>query len=454
MDLHNLLLTVGYLVQPDTDDLYALEGGPRSRDAFQRQLKALVDDGLLAKQQLAARDVATGTTRRLAARWSLTEAGRAQIVHLHNCPPKIPRARQQRLLRHDGRTIRAIVALITLARLVGLRSVYLVYEQRLHPTERKPIADALIFITLGPVEGRPQSVPWSMDPRLADETVARIAIESDGDTEAFAVLRGKGVAYRHVHEDAAARRWWSTIGGAPPLVVWVAPHARRADEIAQHFSAGWPRGHTWIADDAGLAANSWRYWLHDGQTTHHTALQFVPPAPALLPPAPAPLPPAPAHRLSLAPVPLPPAPLMRQGQEPILLPLISDDAPESAYVPDWIWWADADRAPPVAAWLLDALRCGDGAALVLALAPLSTAIGLTCQALDWAARTSGRVLAAIWGALTWGYTVYEAYYAISRDDAAWMIGGLRLALAAGWFWVAWEQRATLAAWAAIAARLL
>lgn len=114
--------------------------------------------------------------------------GQEGVTEGSQARPQYPaQKRRPGLIPHDARAIEAVVRLIELARPHGLSGVFVARELRLNPQRPRPVCDALVVIQLGSFD-RPNLVPWSGDPAIADEARVRFAVEADNDTEPLAVI--------------------------------------------------------------------------------------------------------------------------------------------------------------------------------------------------------------------------------------------------------------------------
>jgi hypothetical protein len=225
--------------------------------------------------------------------------------------------RQARLLAHDARTAETIVRLIEIARPYGLSGIYLRHEVQLDPRRPRPTCDALIVIHLGNGDV-PNRVPWSRNQQIDTVRSYGFAVESDNATETSEMLRWKGSTYARLGADADWLQRWHERYGEPPLPVWVAPTATRAQQIHTCWRAVWPYGTWLIADDAGLADNRWLLWRHQHERTADIHFPDRPPAPA---PAAYPASRETAHPAMIDATELPSATTL------VLLPSLPDDEP-------------------------------------------------------------------------------------------------------------------------------
>lgn len=104
--------------------------------------------------------------------------------------------------------------------------------------------DALFALHFGDAlpQRQPWMIPWAgADPYLGLQRC--LAIEVDRGTEKLATLMEKAMMYAELTAQCQYQR---TLG-APVLPVILAPHDRRAWQIAREWRTGWPDGHGVIA---------------------------------------------------------------------------------------------------------------------------------------------------------------------------------------------------------------
>jgi hypothetical protein len=139
--------------------------------------------------------------------WFLTDAGDQSIRRLAAYPDERKRSRPRAVLEHDKRTLDMIVTIIELARRTGLSGIKVFREVKLNPDPkvRRPILDALVIFEVGGSfsEEHPDLVPWSLDKPLTDESLWRVCLEADNNTEANQVIAGKAISYQQVLNNQA-----------------------------------------------------------------------------------------------------------------------------------------------------------------------------------------------------------------------------------------------------------
>ncbi len=235
-DVTSFLLGLAWLGELDRRQIQRLWFVDKSESTVEKALARLHKEGLVARRTQSIRDERRGVTVPQLARWSLTPTGHTRIRASDQYPARPATPRQQRLIPHDARTTEAIVRLIEIGRRSLLGGIYVAHELQLNPKERRPVCDALVVMQFGSFD-RPNLVPWSSDPAIADEGRRRFAVEADNDTEPLAVIAGKAYAYRQLAEDDAWAAWWTrparpvagaALGGADARAGAGHPHAVEA----------------------------------------------------------------------------------------------------------------------------------------------------------------------------------------------------------------------------------
>jgi hypothetical protein len=288
-DLTNLLCGLAWLGELNREQIQRLWFHDRSVSTVEKTLGKLRKEKLIAARAWSVRDTERNVTVPRLARWSLTPAGHQQMRSCSDYPDRPMRPRQIRLLEHDARTAETIVRLIEIARPYGLSGIYVRHEVQLDQRRPRPTCDALVVIHLGNGEA-PNRVPWSRDQHIDEIHSFGYAIESDNASETPEMLRWKGSTYARLDVDGDWLYRWRERYGEPPLPVWVAPSAARAQQIHACWCAVWPQGAWLITDDAGLRDNRWllRRAYEERSMPIGFRVRALPPQPA---PLPAPTPP-------------------------------------------------------------------------------------------------------------------------------------------------------------------
>ena len=206
--------------------------------------------------------------------WTLTDKGHAYIAAKANdqYPTKPAKLRHKRVMPHDLLVIKTIVALIERARQEGLSGLFVQFETRLNPAERRPIPDAVVIMQFGGGFNRQDIVPWTKDPAIEDETRSRFVIEADFQTETLSVIAGKARAYRAAFENPEWLDWWTAQYGPRPIIIWAVadkdddprPARQRLASIYQVWDGEWPHGY-WVGTT--------EYWMTQEIWGVHTAGQ-------------------------------------------------------------------------------------------------------------------------------------------------------------------------------------
>jgi hypothetical protein len=278
-DLTNMLCGLAWLGELNREQIQRLWFVGRSESTVEKTLGRLRKDKLIDARAWSVRDTERNVTVPRLARWSLTPTGHRQLRACSEYPDRPMHPRQARLLAHDARTTETIVRLIEIARPYGLSGIYIRHEVQLDPRRPRPTCDALIVIHLGNGDV-PNQVPWSHNQQIDTVRSYGFAIESDNATETSEMLRWKGSTYARLGADADWLHRWRERYGEPPLPIWVAPTAARAQQIHVCWRAVWPHGTWLIADDAGLADNHWLLWRHQQERAADIHFPDRPPAPA------------------------------------------------------------------------------------------------------------------------------------------------------------------------------
>jgi hypothetical protein len=261
----NILLSLKYCWMLNREHIQRLHFPNKSIRAVQDLLTNLKDQGLVDKLNW-------GNPVRQPSMWFLTDTGDQSIRRLAAYPDERKRSRPRAVLEHDKRTLDMIVTIIELARQTGLSGIKVFREVKLNPDPkvRRPILDALVIFEVGGSfsEENPDLVPWSLDKPLTDESLWRVCLEADNNTEANQVIAGKALSYQQVLNTPAWQEWWcERYGSSRPWVMWVAPTEQRVASIVAHWERTWAGGQWLAASDAGLQANSWT--LHYNQESRH-----------------------------------------------------------------------------------------------------------------------------------------------------------------------------------------
>jgi hypothetical protein len=267
----NILLSLKYCWMLNREHIQRLHFPDKSIKAVQDVLTNLKDQGLVDKLNW-------GNPVRQPSMWFLTDTGDQSIRRLAAYPDERKRSRPRAVLEHDKRTLDMIVTIIELARHTGLSGIKVFREVKLNPDPkvRRPILDALVIFEVGGSfsEDNPDLVPWSLDKPLTDESLWRVCLEADNNTEANQVIAGKALSYQQVLNNQAWWHWWcERYGRSQPWVMWVAPTEQRVASIVAHWEQTWNGGQWLAATDAGLQENSWT--LHyDRESRHNQAIGF------------------------------------------------------------------------------------------------------------------------------------------------------------------------------------
>ena len=113
-------------------------------------------------------------------------------------------------------------------------------EASLVQSAQKPKPDALIIVRQLPGHvPRPSGVPWTVGKPQPGEQSTWLALEADNDTEDRQTIISKALVYRDTWQ------LWQQHGRTLPRICWVAPTARRRDQIHRWWQAVWPDG-TWL----------------------------------------------------------------------------------------------------------------------------------------------------------------------------------------------------------------
>jgi hypothetical protein len=222
--------------------------------------------------------------------WTLTDKGHSYILHKASdqYPTKPTRLRTKRVMPHDLLAVKTIVALVERARQEGLSGLFVQFETRLNPDERRPIPDAVVIMQFGGGFGRTDIVPWTKDPAVEDESRSRFVIEVDFLTETLSVIAGKARAYRAAFENDAWLDWWAEQFGPQPIVIWVVADKNgdpqsalsRLASIFRAWHLEWPNGY-WVGTTehrmeqeawAVYAAETWAWYR---LTTLRTERRYV-----------------------------------------------------------------------------------------------------------------------------------------------------------------------------------
>ena len=251
----NILLSLKYCWMLNREHIQRLHFPDRSIKAVQDLLTTLKDQGLVDKLNW-------GNPIRQPSMWFLTDAGDRAIRSLAAYPDERTRSRPRAVLEHDKRTLDMIVTIIELARDTGLSGIKVFREVKLNPDPkvRRPILDALVIFEVGGSFSKehPDLVPWSLDKPLTDESLWRVCLEADNNTEANQVIAGKALSYQQVLNNRDWQSWWcERYGRSMPWVMWVAPTEQRVSSIVAHWERTWAGGQWLATTDAGLETNRW-----------------------------------------------------------------------------------------------------------------------------------------------------------------------------------------------------
>jgi hypothetical protein len=258
-DPTNLLLGLAWLGELDRQQIRRLWFPEKSLSTVEKALAGLRREKLITVRAWSLRDEQRQITVPQPGRWSLTSTGHARVKAHAQYPARPAENRRAGLIAHDARAIEVIVRLIELARPAGLSGVFVARELRLNSKLPRPVCDALVVLQLGAFD-RPDLVPWSGDPAIADEQRVRYAVEADNATEPLAVIQAKAEAYRKLSEDGRWREWWRQRYGPLPIPLWAAPTDERAEAIFEQWKRAWPHGEWYAASDGSLADNRLLYW--------------------------------------------------------------------------------------------------------------------------------------------------------------------------------------------------
>jgi len=193
----------------------------------------------------------------------LTEAGHAAVRNDARYPirtgpdqyaARLSDPTRSQTLEHDLQATDAVVSIVQHARAQGLSGLFLRREIRLDPDQPAPRIDVVLVLHVGGVIPGGMTC-WTKNPPGPDEARAVIGIESDRDTEAISVIRGKARAYRRARERPSVGAYWSAQYGGSPLILWLAPTVRRLQHIARAWAEEWPDGDWLLVTPEGLRAN-------------------------------------------------------------------------------------------------------------------------------------------------------------------------------------------------------
>jgi hypothetical protein len=271
LDLTNLLCGLAWLGELNREQIQHLWFPHLGISTIEKTLSRLRKDKLIAVRLWSVRDTERNVTVPRLATWSLTPAGHRQLRACSEYPERPMHPRQARLREHDARITETIVRLIEIARPYGLRGIFVRHEVQLDPRRPRPTCDALVILHLGDGDA-PNRVPWSHDRHSDMERSFSFAVESDNATETPEMLRWKGSSYARLDTDVDSLRRWREQYGEPPIPIWVAPTAARAQQIHACWRSVWPSGMWLIGDDTGLADNRWLLWQEQCDRT--TSIKF------------------------------------------------------------------------------------------------------------------------------------------------------------------------------------
>lgn len=206
--------------------------------------------------------------------WTLTDKGHGYIAAKANdqYPTKPAKLRHKRVMAHDLLVVKTIVVLVEHARREGLSGLFVHFELRLNPAERRPIPDAVVIMQFGGGFGQPNIVPWTKDPAIEDETRSRFVIEADSQTETLSVIAGKARAYQAAFQNAEWRDWWEAQFGPQPIIIWVVadkeddprPAGLRLSSIYGAWSEVWPGGYWLGTTEQLMEQQHWAVYAPNG----------------------------------------------------------------------------------------------------------------------------------------------------------------------------------------------
>ena len=254
----NLLIGLSWMGEATADQIGRIWFGGYTPAGVRYRLKALKDSGLLTLRYAYERRADTPTPRRMAAGWSLTEAGYALVAE-HDPAVRVGGylpPRHQVLMDHDLFTSEVITRIIELSRPFGLSGLMIARENRIDPRYRRPVIDALIALHYNPKEpAAPHGVPWTKDSPIATARQRRWALENDRGSEALSILAAKAEHYKQVNTLE-----WRTINGFFPVPLLVTPSQRRMERIFDLWRGVWPAGAWLMTTDDGLQADTWQLY--------------------------------------------------------------------------------------------------------------------------------------------------------------------------------------------------
>ena len=267
---HQILLALAWLGEATKVHLRDLCCAGMSEKTVQRALKSLLD-GPEPLVIARPRHIHDGTApKREAFVYALSEAGHKYLsndaayprkTQRGQYPAKITNPADIKRLEHQLLATEAIVQLVVLARQRSLSGVFVAREMRLNRQRPEPVLDAVVMLHVSGEAPGGGGVPWTKDPPVAGERVWGFAIESDRATEAPAVIAAKASAYAAAEVDLRTRDdWRERTGQMLPLVLWVAPTAKRLEVIHRIWSQAWSAGSWLLATPQQLVSGTvWHY---------------------------------------------------------------------------------------------------------------------------------------------------------------------------------------------------
>ena len=257
-DLH-LMIGLSWLGEASAAQIRRIWFGSYTASGVGYRLRLLKQQGLLSVRYLYGGSVDDTFPRRIAATWSLTNAGYALIADHGQAASAYLPPRHPILLAMDIATSEVITRVIELGRSASMCGLTIARQHRIDPQLPRLHPDALIVVRTHPATGANTAwVPWTTDRPRATELCHRWALENDSGALAMNIMAGKALRYQQANTVAWRRQY-----GPFPVPLLVTTDQRRLERIFGFWRDYWPAG-TWLmTTEAGLQDDTWQVY-HQG----------------------------------------------------------------------------------------------------------------------------------------------------------------------------------------------